>query len=333
MSVPAGSRDRGRITPGTFDLLRRSAVWMKLAAALAFLTGASALAGGLFLLGGLVGGPFAEDSPQRGLLGGCLGLATACLAGAWPLYCFGVACQEPLGPVPEVTEGNLEEAFRSLRVVWLRTAAAALIALCAWGILALTAGPAPPPPTAPVDRTGHLRAVEAVEEDGPPWTAPPKEVSVPGRALGFDDLPAACTLSWRSYLCLLNVGGDEVAGGSRRVLRKDARLEPPGFNPARPNQVTLSAEGWSLTVAPPPGAPWQQGDYDTASPLPHGYDQSLPYFRLVTSDSRCPSEQSGRFRVVSVQRRPDDGSLSAVEIDFEAVCGGWKLTGRFAAAR
>jgi hypothetical protein len=335
MSIPLGVRDRGRLTPPTFDLLRRSAMKMKVAAALASLAGLAALAGGLFLLGALGGKGLPPGMPQQGLAAASLGVAVACLAGVWPLWRFGVMCGEPVGAEPEATEWKLEEACRSLRDVWIRTAVAVLIAVCAAGVLAVLGEPAPPPPPAAVDRTGHLRAVEP---GAPQWTPPSKEVSAPGRVLGFADVPAACAVSWNSSLCLLNVGGEEVAGGSRRVLRKDVRIAPPGFTPAEhANQVTLQAGlsgAWSLTIAPPPGADWEAGaDYDTFSRLPLGYDTSLPYFRLNTSDLLCSDSSYGRFRVVSVQRRPDDGSLSSMVVDFEAPCGEEKIVGRFAAAR
>ena len=145
--------------------------------------------------------------------------------------------------------------------------------------------------------------------------------SSPGATIRFDDIDEACgdLASLRNYLCLVNRGSEQAAGGARLVIGEDlATFTGRGtFN----NGVSISIEGkerYSLDFGPPKGKALVPGLYTGAMRWPFN-EGPYPGIDVTVGSSGCNTED-GRFRIRQISINGD--KLRRFVADFETTCNG-----------
>ena len=152
----------------------------------------------------------------------------------------------------------------------------------------------------------------------PPLSTAPTS---PGVKFKFDDIEQACgdLSTLPNYLCLVNRGSEEVAGGGRLVI--DENLASFTSRTTHSNGIWISVEGkerYSLDFGPPKGKPLTLGLYTGATRWPFN-DGPNPGIDFSVGSSGCNTEE-GQFRILQVLLTGD--KLRRFVADFETTCNG-----------
>jgi hypothetical protein len=173
------------------------------------------------------------------------------------------------------------------------------------------------------DTLGNLRLDTVVAKRTPDWVQPPTRVTVPGKILGWADLPTACAIDAPEFVCLLNHAGEDLPGGaSRQVLRSVSMEVQEAQGPESRTSVSVSAGTFHLLLAPPQGSGYLPALYVGAGQNPRDLGHPL----LAGQEAI-----NAGFRILEAETSPN-GMPSRLVVDFEWIgTEGWIAAGRFAA--
>jgi len=163
---------------------------------------------------------------------------------------------------------------------------------------------------------------------------PPSSIAPasPGVSIGFDDIEQACgDLSYLpNYLCLVNRGGEQIAGGARFVIKEDVAFT--GQATAYGNRVLINvkwAEPYFFNFGAPKGKALSTGLYTGAMEWPFNKG---PYPGInvgIGPISCCCPEEEGQFRILQILLAGE--KVRRFVADFETTCRG--LIGRIAVGK
>src|SRR6185295_10071115 len=136
----------------------------------------------------------------------------------------------------------------------------------------------------------------------PPITAP----TSPGVTFEFDDIGKACgDLTLQNYLCLVNRGSEQIAGGARLVVDDD--LATFSSQTSFGNGISIHVSGkesYRLEFGPPKGKALLPGLYTGATRWPFN-DGPYPGME-VTVGSSGRNVEEGKFRILQIQLTGDN---------------------------
>jgi hypothetical protein len=137
----------------------------------------------------------------------------------------------------------------------------------------------------------------------------------------FNDIEQACgDLVGLNFLCLVNRGSDQVAGGARLVL--DETLATFTSRTSFGNSLSIDIAGkerYSFDFAPAKGKALLPGLYTGAMRFPFN-DGPYPGIDATVGSSGCNTED-GQFRVLEI-KLTGDNKIERFMADFETTCNG-----------
>ena len=342
---PPRTGEFGYVTHRMVQLLRATRPWVRFMAAYGFVMSVLLLLGALSLM------IYVVITPGR--LGGLMAVAIAyavisivTLICAFPLHRYASF-------IRQIEAGGreraLEEALASQKDFWQITGiltamslVAAVLSLLAFGLPAFRKASdlarSTLPRTAPREPAQEREEEPAQEPSRPEREArePSRRVegepassstgtSSPGAALRFGDLEAACgDIRARNFLCLVNQGSEEVAGGARSVTTDaDATFQP---RPQYGNAISITIEGkrrYRIEIGPPKGKALIPGLYTGAERWPFN-EGPAPGLDISIDSSGC-NQSEGQFRIHEIEI--SDGRVRRLLADFDGGCSGSGLNG------
>lgn len=326
---PSRTGEFGYVTHRMVQLLRATRPWVRFLAVYGFVMSALLLLGAVSLM------IYVVITPGR--LGALIGVAVGyavisivTLICAFPLHRYASFIQQV---ETGGRERAFEEALASQKDFWQITGILTLMSLLATVglllVLVLTASHRPSdlagsilPRTGPDEPSRAGRSSGDSGESGRRGEEPSSSEapSSPGTRLGLDDLDKACgDLSSRNFLCLVNQGSEEVAGGARSVTTdSEATFRP---QPQYGNAISITVEGkkrYRLEFGPPKGKALITGLYTGAERWPFN-EGPAPGLDISVDSSGC-NRSEGQFRVREIE--VSDGRVRRFVADFDGGCEG-----------
>jgi hypothetical protein len=143
----------------------------------------------------------------------------------------------------------------------------------------------------------------------------------PGVTFAFDEIEQACgdLSSVPNYLCMVNRGSEQVAGGARLVIGED--LASFKAQASHSNSISINIEGierYRLEFGPPKGRALVPGLYTEATRWPFN-SGPYPGIDVTVGSSGCNTED-GQFRVLQILLAGT--KVQRFVADFETTCNG-----------
>jgi len=168
---------------------------------------------------------------------------------------------------------------------------------------------------------GDLEPAQAVNFE--PRRAEPSSFTAPaslGVTFAFNDIEQACgDLSFSTYLCLVNRGSEQIAGGARLVLTEDLA----SFTARSSNGISISLiegkrKNYFLGFGPPEGKVLIPGLYTRATRWPFNRGP-YPGIDVSIGGFGC-NEEEGQFRILQIRLVGE--KVQQFVADFESSCLG-----------